>query len=137
VPALFHPVTSIVINAFMPGLGHGHWVFTSTDITPVRPFLPLIACAVHDCRPAGLLLVASRPAWERLRAAGRALLPVTQPQAGPACQPSCGLRAAGRAHGQPPGAGLGRPPVAQGVREDAGGGGTGKGALYFLYSTFA
>ena len=48
---------------------------------------------------------ASRPAWERLRAAGRGLLSATQPQAGPACQPSCGRRAAGRAHGQPPGAG--------------------------------
>ena len=30
------------------------------------------------------LLAASRPAWERLRAAGRGLLSATQPQAGPA-----------------------------------------------------
>ena len=37
-----------------------------------------------------------------------------KPQAGPARQPSCGRRAAGRAHGQPPGAGLGRRPVARG-----------------------
>jgi hypothetical protein len=41
-------------------------------------------------RPASLLLAASCPAWKRLGAAGRGRLSVTQPQAGPACQPSGG-----------------------------------------------
>ena len=43
------------------------------------------------------------------------LLPVTQPQAGPVSPPSCGRRAASRAPGQPPGAGLGRRPEARGT----------------------
>jgi hypothetical protein len=77
-----------------------------------------------------------RRCWERLRAAGRGLRPVTQPQAGPARPPSCGLRAAGRAHGQPPGAGLGRRPVARGATGWARAIG-GKGRLIFLYSPHA
>ena len=76
-----------------------------------------------------------RPVWERLRAVGRGRLPGTLPQAGAACQPACGLRAVGRAPGQPPSAGLGRPPVVQGVREGVDVGATGKGALYFLCSS--
>ena len=43
------------------------------------------------------------------------LLPVPQPQAGPVSPPACGRRAASRAHGQPPGAGLGRRPEARGT----------------------
>ena len=78
---------------------------------------------------------ALRPVWERLRAVGRGRLPGTLPQAGAACQPACGLRAVGRAPGQPPSAGLGRPPVVQGVREGVDVGATGKGALYFLCSS--
>ena len=46
--------------------------------------------------------------WWRLR-------PVPPPQAGPLSPPSCGRRAAGRGHGQPPGAGLGRRPEARGT----------------------
>src|SRR5215831_3224058 len=46
--------------------------------------------------------------WWRLR-------PVPQPQAGLVSPPSCGRRAASRAHGQPSGAGLGRRPEARGT----------------------
>jgi hypothetical protein len=69
---------------------------------------------------------ASQSGWPRSTAC-------RQPQAGPARQPSCGLRAAGRAHGQPPGVGLGRRPVARGATGWARAVG-GKGRLIFLYS---
>src|SRR5215510_9749315 len=68
-------------------------------------FKPLAVIGVWITAQRAWLLPAARPAWERLRAAGRGLRPVTQPQAGPAQQPTCSRRAAGRAHGQPPGAG--------------------------------
>jgi hypothetical protein len=63
--------------------------------------------------PAGLLLAASCSAWERLRATGRGLLPVTRPWAGPA-----------RAWGGTGGAGGNR----VGTRRRC------KGRLIFLYS---
>ena len=58
--------------------------------------------------PAPRAAAACSSRWWRLR-------PVTQPQAGPVSPPSCGRRAASRAHGQPPGAGLGRRPEARGT----------------------
>src|SRR5215813_3453446 len=92
---------------------------------------------------------AARPAWARLRAAGRGLRLVSQPQACLGRQPSCSLRAAGRGHGQPLGAEWGRCAVARGetgtpwASTPAGGqlGGTrgtdgvsGQGRWNFLYS---
>ena len=58
--------------------------------------------------PAPRVAAACSSRWWRLR-------PVPQPQAGPVSPPSCGRRAASRAHGQPPGAGLGRRPEAWGT----------------------
>ena len=89
---------------------------------------------VHDCggtqkkwRAARVMALESgaapsAPMWHPAPRAAAAcssrlwrLLPVTQPQAGPVSPSSCGRRAASRAHGQPPGAGLGRRPEARGT----------------------
>jgi hypothetical protein len=81
-----------------------------------------------DTPPRAAAACSSR--WWRLR-------PVTQPQAGPVSPPSCGRRAASRAHGQPPRCGVGETSGSAGDsrgRGGAGGDATGKGALYFLYS---
>ena len=79
--------------------------------------------------PAPRAAAACRSRWWRLR-------PVPQPQAGPVSPPACGRRAASRAHGQPPGAGLGRRPEARGTAGCGGGASgdaTGKG-LYISYT---
>jgi hypothetical protein len=67
---------------------------------------PAPPCGTPPCAAA-----ACSSRWWRLR-------PVTQPQAGPGSPPSCGRRAASRAHGQPPDAGLGRRPAARGTAGD-------------------
>ena len=103
----YHRVFNLILWVLYTGM---QWKCTVYKVrlrrtTSLRAGLLLAVGSFDRLAQRAWLLAASRPAWERLRAAGRGLLSATQPQAGPARQPSCGRRAAGRAHGQPPGAG--------------------------------
>jgi hypothetical protein len=103
----YHRVFNLILWVLYTGM---QWKCTVYKVrlrrtTSLRAGLLLAVGSFDRLTQRAWLLAASRPAWERLSAAGRGLLSATQPQAGPARQPSCGRRAAGRAHGQPPGAG--------------------------------
>jgi hypothetical protein len=90
---------------------HPHYVVEPMSLTQLVLALPSLHQLLAQPPPAPLcvpplvavtVLTAHRLVQrvpERLRAAGRGLLPVPLPQAGPRA-PACGLRAAGRAHGQ-------------------------------------
>ena len=105
--------------------------------TSLRAGLLLAVCSFDRRAQLAWLLAASRPAWARLSAAGRGLLPVTpapgRTGASAVLRPACGRQGT-------------RPAARRGVREASGSAGdsrvrggasgdaTGKGALYFLYS---
>jgi hypothetical protein len=65
---------------------HTLLALTRRPMRLLTPVIEIAALAVLHAREElsaqrAWLLAASRPAWERLRAVGRGLLPVTQPQA--------------------------------------------------------
>jgi hypothetical protein len=92
----------------------------------------LLVCNRLSLRPCsrGPAHAASRPAWERLRAASQRLAAVCCRSARPRHDRRVSRRVTGRGHGQPLGAALRRCPVALGETDAV----SGKGRLNFLYS---